>query len=146
MIKGFMKKNRRRIAISVPLFFISMVLVSLLSNASLGSPEDPSKTVVDALERAPTQWAFYAIVAVLVGSWLMWRCYLHVKLRKRFKSEYRAATKDGPKTSRLVGVPWASGTCARPAHCGGFDAWLRVRVITRGNLSHPVHLTADPSK
>ena len=52
-----------------------------------------SVRVRDALERAPTEAAFYLALGLLLGSWLAWRTYLYNALKNSFKTGNRRGLK-----------------------------------------------------
>ena len=108
-IRNFINKLKRfgveRIVCSTFLFVfpIVLILVYVFLGLQPGNSSRGAITVVDALEKLPTQWTFYAIIAALVVEYLVWRWRMFASLRKELqtKAEEETKNKDG-----LTGRDW----------------------------------------
>jgi hypothetical protein len=102
-IRNFINKLKRfgveRIVCSIFLFVFPIVLVLVYVFLGLppGNSSEGAITVVDALEKLPTQWTFYAIIAALVVEYLVWRWRMFASLRKELQTKAKETkNKDGP--------------------------------------------------
>ena len=71
------------------------VLVSFLRNLHSIDSKESAITVVNALQRIPTDWRFYAIALALAGLWSSRRFYFHTKLQEKLNSEKETMFEEG---------------------------------------------------
>ena len=72
-----------------------LILISFIRDLNTIASKDSAISVVNALERIPTDWRVYGAIVILASLWTSWRFYLKTKLREKLEFEKEDTRRQG---------------------------------------------------
>ena len=74
---------------------VLVILLSFFWDLYSITSDKPAITVVNALQRIPTDWRVYAFAVAVAGLWVSWRFYLKTKLKEKLALEIEDTRRQG---------------------------------------------------